>query len=92
MRSAYQWDKYSICMDIKTTKILATEITVVSIILLGVGITTGLSYYGTDLYKRAACLDKVQEFAREGVVREAGGFNGGISECSQIQWLGSIYS
>jgi hypothetical protein len=72
---------------------MTIEITVVSVVLLGVGIATVLSsYYGTDLYKRAACLDKVQEFAREGVVREAGGFNGGISECSQIQWPGSIYS
>jgi hypothetical protein len=79
-------------MDTKTTKILAIEITVVSVVLLGVVITTGLSYYGTDLYKRAACLDKVQEFARQGMVREAGGFNGGISECSQIQWPGSIYA
>ena len=79
-------------MDTKTTKILAIEITVASVVLLGVGISTGLSYYDTDLYKRAACTDKVQEFAREGVVRDAGGFSGGISECSQIQWPGSIYA
>ena len=79
-------------MDTKTARIFAIEITVVSVVLLGVGISTGLSYYGTDLYKHAACIDKVQEFAREGVVREAGGFSGGISECLQIQWSGSIYA
>ena len=79
-------------MDTKTARIFAIEITAVSVVLLGVSISTGLSYYGTDLYKHAACIDKVQEFAREGVVREAGGFTGGISECSQIQWPGSIYA
>jgi hypothetical protein len=79
-------------MDTKTARIFAIEVTVVSVVLLVVGIFTGLSYYGTDLYKHAACIDKVQEFAREGVVRDAGGFSGGISECSQIQWPGSIYA
>jgi len=79
-------------MDTKTARIFAIEVTVVSVVLLVVGIFTGLSYYGTDLYKHAACIDKVQEFAREGVVRDAGGFSGGIFECSQIQWPRSIYA
>jgi hypothetical protein len=78
-------------MDTKTARIFAIEITVVSVVLLGVGISTGLSYYGTDLYRHAACIDKIQELAREGLVRESAGFSGGISECSQIQWPGSIY-
>ena len=79
-------------MDTKITRILAIEITVVSVVLLGVGINTGLSScYGPNFHKHAVGLDTVQEFAREGVVREAGGFDGSISECSQIQWPGSIY-
>lgn len=82
-------------MDTKITRILAIEITVVSVVFLGVGINTGLSScYGPNFHKHAVgrhAVDTVQEFAREGVVREASGFDGGISECSQIQWPGSIY-
>ena len=37
------------------------------------------------------CLDKVLEFGQEGVIRDMGGFNGGLFECSQIKWTGSIY-
>jgi hypothetical protein len=56
-------------------------------------VLTGLSSYynGADIYKQVACLDKVLGFAQSGLVRDAGGFHGGIFECSQIQWSGSIY-
>jgi hypothetical protein len=65
----------------------------VSVVLLGVGFATGLSSYysSSDLYKQAACLNKVLKFAQEGIIRDMGGFNGALFECSQIQWSGSIY-
>jgi hypothetical protein len=81
-------------MDKKIRRTLTILVTVVflSVVLLGVGFATGLSsYYGSDIHKQAACLGKVLGFAQKGIVRDIGGFNGGISECSQIQWYGSIY-
>jgi hypothetical protein len=64
-----------------------------SVVLLGVSLATGLPsyYYGDDLYKKAACLGKVLGFAQRGIIRDGGRFNGGIFECSHIQWSGSIY-
>jgi hypothetical protein len=73
--------------------ILVTVVSL-SVVLLGVGLATGLSsyYYNSgDLYKQAACLGKVLGFAQKGIIRDIGGFNGGMSECLQIQWSGSIY-
>lgn len=82
-------------MDKKIRRTLTILLTAVSmsVVLLGVGLATGLSsYYSSgDPYKQAACLDKVLGFAREGIVRDAGGFNGAIFECSQIRWSESIY-
>ncbi len=84
-------------MDNKTTRALTILVTIVSVsvVLLGVGIATGLSsyYYSSspDVYKQMTCLDKVHEFAQRGIVTDTGGFHGAMSECSQIQWSGSIY-
>jgi hypothetical protein len=81
-------------MDKKTRRTLIILVTVVSlsVVLLGVGIATGLSYYNSDdLYKQAVCLGKVLKFGQEGIIRDAGGFHGAIFECSQIRWSGSIY-
>ena len=83
-------------MDKKISKILTIVVTIVSIsvVLLGVGLATGLSSYysSADVYKQAACLNKVLDFAQSGLVRDGGGFHGAIFECSQIQWSGSIYA
>jgi hypothetical protein len=46
---------------------------------------------GSSNYKQTTCMDKVLEFGQEGIIRDIGGFNGGLFECSQIQWSGSIY-
>jgi hypothetical protein len=82
-------------MDRKIRRILTILVTIVSlsVVLLGVGLATGLSSYHSsgDLYKQAACLGKVLEFAQEGIIRDVGGFNGALFECSQIRWPGSIY-
>jgi hypothetical protein len=97
MRSAYQLDCIIRVMDTKIRRrsmtILVTSVSV-SVVLLGVSLATELSsysYYSSDLYKQAACMSKVLGFAQEGVIRDVGGFDGGIFECTQIQWSGSIY-
>jgi hypothetical protein len=46
---------------------------------------------GSSNYKQTTCMDKVLEFGQEGIIRDIGGFNGGLFECSQIQWADSIY-
>ena len=57
-------------MDNKTTRTLTILVGIVSVsvVLLGVGIATGLSsyYYSSSagVYKQVACLDKVHEFAQ----------------------------
>jgi hypothetical protein len=82
-------------MDKKIRRILTILVTIVSLsaVLLGVGLATGLSsYYSSgDLHKQAVCLGKVLEFARQGLIRDTGGFHGAIFECSHIRWSGSIY-
>ena len=83
-------------MDNKTTRTLTILVGIVSVsvVLLGVGIATGMSSYyysSAGVYKQVACLDKVHEFAQRGIVTDTGGFHGAIFECSQIQWPGSIY-
>jgi hypothetical protein len=83
-------------MDKKIRRILTILVTIVSlsVVLLGVGLATGLSsyYYNSgDLYKQTACLGKVLGFAQKGIIRDVGGFNGAIFECLQIRWSGSIY-
>ena len=50
------------------------------------------NYNSVSSYKKMTCLDKVLEFGQEGIIRDIGGFNGGLFECSQIQWAGSIYN
>jgi hypothetical protein len=83
-------------MDKKISTILTIVVTTVSIsvVLLGVGFATGLSSYynSADVYRQAACLDKVLNFVQRGLIRDAGGFHGAIFGCSQIQLPGSIYA
>lgn len=92
MRLAYQLDLYNSYMDKKIKGAMTIIVTIVSllVVLVGMSLATGLSS-GGDLYKQTACLGKVLGFAQKGVIRDVGGFNGGRSECVQIQWSGSIY-
>ena len=70
-----------------------------AILLVGISISTTAGLLppannynsGSSSYKKITCMDKVLEFGQEGVVRDVDGFNGALSECSQIQWAGSIY-
>jgi hypothetical protein len=76
----------------KTLTLLITVASLSAVLVVGVSISAaaGLSHSGSS-YKQTTCLNKVLEFGRYGIVRDIGGFNGGLFECSQIQWTGSIY-
>ena len=72
-----------------------TIILVVGIILtiiVGFGIITSLS---TDLTsvptKGAVCTAKVLELAQKGMIREVGGYNGAIYECTHMHGVSSVY-
>ena len=81
----------------KTLTLLITMASLSAILLVGISISAaaGLSpannYNSGSSYKQTRCLDKVLEFGQEGIVRDIGGFNGALLECSQIQWSGSVY-
>jgi hypothetical protein len=80
----------------KSLTLLVTVASLSVVLAVGISITAaGLSANqpnsGSSSYKQTMCLDKVLEFGQEGIVRDIGGFNGGIFECSQIHWSGSIY-
>jgi hypothetical protein len=78
-------------MDKKLKKVL---ITIAPILMLSVlvGLTAlSADYNNGSSYKQATCLSKVIKLAQNGIIRDSGGFTGGLSECSQIQWRGSIY-
>jgi hypothetical protein len=83
----------------KSLTLLVTVASLTAILLVGISISAaaGLSpanYYNSgssSSYKKMTCLDKVLEFGEEGIIRDVGGFNGGLFECSQIQWSGSVY-
>ena len=81
----------------KTLTLLITMASLSAILLVGISISAaaGLSpannYNSGSSYKKMTCLDKVLEFGQEGIIRDVGGFNGGLFECSQIQWSGSVY-
>jgi hypothetical protein len=78
----------------RITLTIVVTIASLSVVFLGASLATGLSsyyYFSGDIHKQVACLGKVLEFAQKGIIRDIGGFNGGMSECLQIRWYGSIY-
>jgi hypothetical protein len=77
----------------KSITLLVTVASLSAILAVGIGISAAANNYNSgSSYKKMTCLDKVLELGQEGVVRDSGGFNGALFECSQIQWAGSIYA
>jgi hypothetical protein len=79
----------------KRTITLAILITAVS---LSIAIEIGFSAtvpqgYGSisDPYKHALCAAKILDLSQKGVIRDTGGFNGGMLECTQMKSTSSIY-
>jgi hypothetical protein len=82
--------------DKRRKKTLVTIGTIVSLSVVAIGIgfaaTTLASGYNTnDLYKQTLCTGKALEFAQKGVIRDVGGFNGAIYECTHMKYADSIY-
>lgn len=42
-------------------------------------------------YKQILCMEKTIEFAQKGIIRDVGGFNGAIYECTHMNYANSIY-
>jgi hypothetical protein len=83
----------------KSLTLIVTVASLSAILLVGISIAAATaslspanSYNSGSSYKRMTCLDKVLEFGQEGIVRDIGGFNGALFECSHIQWAGSVYN
>jgi hypothetical protein len=81
-------------MEKKIRITLTILVTLASLsLVLGIGFATAASpYYSNNSYKQTVCLGKVLEFARNGVIRDTGGFSGGIYECVHMKYASSIYS
>lgn len=81
--------------DKKRKRILVIICTIVSLSVVavaGIGFTTTLaSGDTTDLYKQTLCTGKALDFAQKGVIRDVGGFNGAIYECTHMKYANSIY-
>ena len=72
-----------------TLLVTVTSLSAILLIVISISAAAGLSpannYNSGSTYKKITCLDKVLELGQEGVVRDVGGFNGALFECSQIQ-------
>ena len=73
-----------------TGGIILSTVIVFSIVGNGVGLGTGMpsAHY---LTKSAICKSKVLELAQEGIIRDVGGYNGGIYVCTHMHGFSSIY-
>ena len=80
----------SLTLLVTVTSLSAGRLVGISIFATA-GVSSANNYNTIISYKKTTCLDKVLEFGQEGVIRDMGGFNGGLFECSQIKWAGSIY-
>ena len=76
----------------KTLVIIGTVVSL-SVVAIGIGFATTLAsgYNTTDLYKQTLCTGKALDFAQKGVIRDVGGFNGAIYECTHMNYANSIY-
>src|SRR5919197_2241326 len=64
--------------------VAATGIAFITMLAAGYGATD-------DSHKQAICTAKAIDFAQKGIVRDAGGFNGAIYECTNMNYRNSIY-
>ena len=61
-------------------------------IIVAFGVATGISTgHPSSAMKLTNCTSKVLELAQKGMVREAGGYNGAIYECTHMHSLSSVY-
>ena len=61
------------------------------IVLLSVFVASGHASTDMGSYKQIICRGKAIEFAQKGIIRDVGGFNGAIYECTHMNYRNSIY-
>jgi hypothetical protein len=75
-----------------TLAILIIAVTVSIAIEIGFAANFSQSYGSTtDSYKHALCTAKILDLSQRGVIRDTGGFDGGIFECMHMNYANSIY-
>jgi hypothetical protein len=78
----------------RKTILIVLVIVSLSIVAAGIASATRLAAgYGNavDSYKQTICTGKAIEFAQKGIIRDIGGFNGAIYECTHMNYPHSIY-
>jgi hypothetical protein len=83
-------ESVEITVPIRRRKItLAILIIGVSLsVVIEFGVAAALTQgYSTpaDSYKNTLCIGKVQDLSQKGIIRDVGGFNGGIYECMHMK-------
>jgi hypothetical protein len=74
------------------TKSIVVIGAIVLAIILAFGVATGLSIgLPSSPTKVSNCTSKVLELAQKGIVRDVGGYNGAIYECTHMHGLSSVY-
>ena len=89
-------ESLAITVPVKKRKItLAILIVAVSLsIAIEIGFASSLQQgyaITADSYKHTLCIGKVLELSQKGIIRDVGGFNGGIYECMHMKSAKSIY-
>jgi hypothetical protein len=78
------------------TTIIVIGVTMAAVII-GISVIPTLTSFSSHGYsnvspsKQALCMSKVLELARQGVIRDVGGYSGGLAECLALRGAGSIY-
>jgi hypothetical protein len=76
-------------MNSGKTRSIIVIIGIVLTIIIVSGVATPLS---TGLYSsNSFCTVKVLELAQKGIIRDVGGYNGAIYECTHMHGLSSVY-
>jgi hypothetical protein len=75
-----------------TLAILIIAVSISIAIEIGFAATFSQGYGSTtNSYKHALCTAKILDLSQRGVIRDTGGFDGGIFECMHMNYANSIY-
>jgi hypothetical protein len=66
-------------------------------VIIGISVIPTLTSFSNHGYsnvtpsKQVLCMNKVLELARHGVIRDVGGYSGGLAECMATRGASSVY-
>jgi hypothetical protein len=78
------------------TTIIVIGVTMAAVII-GISVIPTLTSFSNHGYSNASpskqvlCMNKVLQLARQGVIRDVGGYSGGLAECMATRSASSIY-